>query len=333
MPRSVASYVCQACGARTRQFFGRCSACGGWNTLVEQREAPADGRRRRSVTAEAEGRPAAARRSEPIERVGERPLQRLASGYGELDRVLGGGLVPGSLVLVGGDPGIGKSTLLLQCARAMAGRRSVLYVSAEESAQQVKLRWRRLQEGGDGAGVPAGRASDGGGAAAQARPSAGAAHPPVSSCAVEEAAAVGRQAGGIAAGAAGGLLRRHAAGAEGGSPQAAAGGAGPIPGGAAADQRAGSVGRAWEAAEPSRGTLSVSPLTAGALPRSAVGQPEAGRGAGLSAARAGGAVRRGLAGSDSAEGPAGDSEAADAAASASPSACLQLLAETDLEVV
>jgi len=76
--------------------------------------------------------------------VGERPLQRLGSGYGELDRVLGGGLVPGSLVLVGGDPGIGKSTLLLQSAEAMAARHLVLYVSAEESAQQVKLRWRRL---------------------------------------------------------------------------------------------------------------------------------------------------------------------------------------------
>jgi DNA repair protein RadA/Sms len=68
----------------------------------------------------------------------------LSSGYSELDRVLGGGLVPGSLVLLGGDPGIGKSTLLLQSAQAMAGRHPVLYVSAEESAQQVKLRWRRL---------------------------------------------------------------------------------------------------------------------------------------------------------------------------------------------
>ena len=88
--------------------------------------------------------PAQARRSEPIQAVGDRPLQRLGSGYGELDRVLGGGLVPGSLVLLGGDPGIGKSTLLLQSAQAMARRHSVLYVSAEESAQQVKLRWRRL---------------------------------------------------------------------------------------------------------------------------------------------------------------------------------------------
>jgi DNA repair protein RadA/Sms len=92
--------------------------------------------------------PPRSRRSESIHTVGERPLQRLGSGYGELDRVLGGGLVPGSLVLVGGDPGIGKSTLLLQSAEAMAARHSVLYVSAEESAQQVKLRWRRL--GGDG---------------------------------------------------------------------------------------------------------------------------------------------------------------------------------------
>jgi DNA repair protein RadA/Sms len=87
--------------------------------------------------------------------VGERPLLRLATGFPELDRVLGGGLVPGSLVLVGGDPGIGKSTLLLQSARALADVCSVLYVSAEESAQQVKLRWRRLgtEQEAEGEGV------------------------------------------------------------------------------------------------------------------------------------------------------------------------------------
>ena len=115
--------------------------------------APADSRRRRPAAAAIAPAP---RRSQPIAAVGERPLQRLASGYGELDRVLGGGLVPGSLVLLGGDPGIGKSTLLLQSARAMAGRAAVLYVSAEESAQQVKLRWRRLagmeERGGEGDG-------------------------------------------------------------------------------------------------------------------------------------------------------------------------------------
>lgn len=103
---------------------------------MEQKFVGSDNRRRSS------GSPT--RRSEPIQVVGDRPLQRLVSGYGELDRVLGGGLVPGSLVLLGGDPGIGKSTLLLQSAQAMALRHSVLYVSAEESAQQVKLRWRRL---------------------------------------------------------------------------------------------------------------------------------------------------------------------------------------------
>ncbi len=158
MARPGSSFVCQACGARTRQFFGRCAGCGGWNTLVEQSEPSGDTRRRRPVAAAAApgpdgaGTPGRPRRSEPIQAVGDRPLQRLASGYGELDRVLGGGLVPGSLVLLGGDPGIGKSTLLLQSARAMAARAVVLYVSAEESAQQVKLRWRRLAEDGSGAG-------------------------------------------------------------------------------------------------------------------------------------------------------------------------------------
>jgi len=148
LAKSSSSYVCTSCGAQSRQFFGRCASCGSWNTLVEQAAAPAaDTRRRRPVAPAGETLPPAQpRRSEPIAAVGERPLQRLSSGYGELDRVLGGGLVPGSLVLLGGDPGIGKSTLLLQSARSMAARASVLYVSAEESAQQVKLRWRRLAD-------------------------------------------------------------------------------------------------------------------------------------------------------------------------------------------
>jgi DNA repair protein RadA/Sms len=167
LARSATLYVCTSCGAQTRQFFGRCSSCGSWNTLVEQAGAAgADNRRRRPVPAAAAGAGVPVpqpRRSEPIAAVGERPLQRLASGYGEFDRVLGGGLVPGSLVLLGGDPGIGKSTLLLQSARSMAGRASVLYVSAEESAQQVKLRWRRLarvQEGAGAAGEGAEQAAD-----------------------------------------------------------------------------------------------------------------------------------------------------------------------------
>ena len=132
MARTTSTYVCQSCGAQTRQFFGRCSSCGSWNSLVEQSTPASDNRRRRPVAvADAESEiPAAPRRSEPIAAVGDRPLQRLGSGYSEFDRVLGGGLVPGSLVLLGGDPGIGKSTLLLQSASAMARGSSVLYVSA-----------------------------------------------------------------------------------------------------------------------------------------------------------------------------------------------------------
>ena len=117
---------------------------------MEQLSAPPPDKRRRRVS-EAVAEPAP-RRSESIATVGERSVQRLHTGFAELDRVLGGGLVPGSLVLVGGDPGIGKSTLLLQTAEALAQRESVLYVSAEESAQQVKLRWSRLGPAATGDG-------------------------------------------------------------------------------------------------------------------------------------------------------------------------------------
>ena len=91
--------------------------------------------------------PPTPKRSTAMASLEDQPIQRLQTGSGEFNRVLGGGLVPGSLVLVGGDPGIGKSTLLLQSASAMAAHTSVLYVSAEESAQQVKLRWQRLAGG------------------------------------------------------------------------------------------------------------------------------------------------------------------------------------------
>ena len=141
--RTASVYVCQSCGAKTSQFFGRCASCGTWNSLVEQVAHSTDGRRR-SNSFDPAVEPAA-RRSMAMASLGDQPVRRLASGYDELDRVLGGGLVPGSMVLVGGDPGIGKSTLLLQSASAMALQHSVLYVSAEESAQQVKLRWLRLE--------------------------------------------------------------------------------------------------------------------------------------------------------------------------------------------
>ncbi len=146
MARPATIYICQDCGAQSRQFFGRCAACGSWNSLVEQPVALAgrEGREERLRSPQRSGGQAAARRSTPIHQLGSAPLTRLATGFVEFDRVLGGGMVPGSLVLLGGDPGIGKSTLLLQVAQAMAEHCGVLYVSAEESAQQVRLRWRRL---------------------------------------------------------------------------------------------------------------------------------------------------------------------------------------------
>ncbi|MFM7464072.1 MAG: AAA family ATPase, partial [Cyanobium sp.] len=146
MARSVSVYICQSCGAQSRQFFGRCAACGSWNSLVEQAlPAGRDGRPDRFRQSTDSGTdPPRPKRSTPIQDQSTPPLARLDTGFSELDRVLGGGLVPGALVLLGGDPGIGKSTLLLQVAQAMAGHCSVLSVSAEESAQQVRLRWRRL---------------------------------------------------------------------------------------------------------------------------------------------------------------------------------------------
>lgn len=142
-------FTCQQCGSQTRQSFGRCPACGGWNTLQEQRiQAGRSGANRAGA-----GPPVASgrKRSRPIAEVEDALSPRLGSGFTELDRVLGGGLVPGSVVLVGGDPGIGKSTLLLQTAHRLAHHVNVLYVSAEESAQQVHRSWSRLCGGTDGA--------------------------------------------------------------------------------------------------------------------------------------------------------------------------------------
>lgn len=148
-------YVCNECGAKSRQYFGKCPSCGSWNSLVEQVALPplssgaktgAKGGRNVSQKAEPRG-------SLRLEDIVDYPQARLTSGYGELDRVLGGGIVPGSLVLIGGDPGIGKSTLLLQVARRLAQGMRVLYACAEESGQQVKMRWQRLGEGDEPQGA------------------------------------------------------------------------------------------------------------------------------------------------------------------------------------
>ena len=139
MARPATVFACSACGQESPKWHGRCPGCGEWNTLVEEaRSAAPTGRT---------GGKARALRPVPLGEVEAPAVERLRSGIGELDRVLGGGLVPGSLVLIGGSPGIGKSTLTTTALGnlAAAGRR-VLYVSGEESAAQVRLRAARLGE-------------------------------------------------------------------------------------------------------------------------------------------------------------------------------------------
>lgn len=138
-------YACSACGAQSPKWLGRCPECAAWNTLAEETAATAAPVRGASAGA---GAPEPVRLSD----VDAASVPRLLTGLPDLDRVLGGGLVPGSVVLLGGEPGIGKSTLLLQAAARLAKRGGeVLYVSAEESARQVKLRADRL--GASTAGV------------------------------------------------------------------------------------------------------------------------------------------------------------------------------------
>ena len=133
------AYVCQNCGASFPQWLGQCSTCKQWNTLVEEVQDRVQDRR---------SLPDSVRDRKPkpiaIEDISADSGPRLPLGDRELDRVLGGGLVPGSLILMGGDPGIGKSTLMLQTALRVKGIRT-LYVSGEESEQQVKMRAERLQ--------------------------------------------------------------------------------------------------------------------------------------------------------------------------------------------
>ena len=136
MARARSNFVCSNCGHAEPKWHGQCAGCGEWNTLAEERVVAATAGRRTSGTA------ATVR---PLREVEATSVQRLATGIGELDRVLGGGIVPGSLVLIGGSPGIGKSTLTtMAMANLVAAGRDVLYVSAEESPAQVRLRAERL---------------------------------------------------------------------------------------------------------------------------------------------------------------------------------------------
>src|SRR4028119_1132021 len=133
-------YVCQNCGKQSAKTLGKCPDCGEWNSFVEERvRATPKGAAARGAFRPREVKPVAYADIESQDDV------RVSSGITEFDRVLGGGIVPGSLVLIGGDPGIGKSTLLLEVAdKLSAGGRRVLYVSGEESERQIKMRGERL---------------------------------------------------------------------------------------------------------------------------------------------------------------------------------------------
>jgi DNA repair protein RadA/Sms len=149
VPRAETRFVCQACAASFLRWEGQCRSCSAWNTLVETvvRSAArgSDGRPRGAGRARSV--PAGLPEAVSLAAIAEPAVPRIPTGLRELDRVLGGGLVPGSLVLVGGEPGIGKSTLLLQAAAGVVrgpGSRTVLYVSGEESPAQVRLRAQRV---------------------------------------------------------------------------------------------------------------------------------------------------------------------------------------------
>lgn len=139
MSKAKSMYICRECGAEYPKWSGKCLQCGSWNTLEETVILPAA--KGGSISSAAAKSAAAAT---PITEINFTDEQRYNTGIGELNRVLGGGIVKGSVVLLSGDPGIGKSTILLQVAGNLAKRSSVLYVTGEESANQLKLRAQRL---------------------------------------------------------------------------------------------------------------------------------------------------------------------------------------------
>lgn len=143
MAKTKTKFVCQNCGYTTAKWMGRCPECGTWDSLAEELETPASGPQQSFLM------PKEAPKPKTLDKVMLTEVERLKTGINEFDRVLGGGLVPGSLVLLGGDPGIGKSTMLLDAGiRFSAGGIKVLYVSGEESEAQTAMRARRLGKPG-----------------------------------------------------------------------------------------------------------------------------------------------------------------------------------------
>ena len=142
--KKVTVYFCQSCGYESSKWMGQCPGCREWNTFVEEMvEKKSSGKIKSVPGGNEELKPA------KISEIDMQSKERIKTGFKELDRVLGGGIVSGSLVLVGGDPGIGKSTLLLQVCRNLTESREVLYISGEESLQQIKMRAQRIGEFSD----------------------------------------------------------------------------------------------------------------------------------------------------------------------------------------
>ena len=139
MAKTKTVYVCQNCGAKESKWVGKCSTCGEWNSFVEEVEVSTKGNRVASIVGASSSRPL------KLSEVKANADERMDTGDGELNRVLGGGLVKGSLVLISGEPGIGKSTLVMQTVLHMPEKK-ILYVSGEESARQLKLRANRLSD-------------------------------------------------------------------------------------------------------------------------------------------------------------------------------------------
>ena len=136
MSSKFSTFICQHCGSETSQYFGRCVNCNQWNTIVEERKKP------RSKTTNINK----SKKSKLFHEIEIESISRFTSGFKEFDRVLGGGIVPGSIVLLGGEPGIGKSTIVLQSAGKISLNEKVLYITAEESLEQVKIRWMRINQ-------------------------------------------------------------------------------------------------------------------------------------------------------------------------------------------
>ncbi len=147
MAKATTQYVCQSCGRTSPRFLGRCPGCGAYGTMVEElkEELPSTSARGRVRVLSGSLEGDSPRRLKDIDEAAE---PRIETGISELSQVLGGGVVPGSVILIGGDPGIGKSTLLLQAAMNIAREHKLLYVSGEESERQIKMRAARLVENG-----------------------------------------------------------------------------------------------------------------------------------------------------------------------------------------